>query len=406
MSKYVLMNKNTEVALIDYNTDVQAIVSIDSFINKEFAPLSVSAAKSNHISELKALNQWFKGRGIPSWRDNLDSILINLKIDAPEELLDKAFALSLSDQYWIKPIDSNINWKDINFFDNDFDSASFADATFSSLMRHENINFNTPNNTSDGMLKKAWIMKGNERILIKGGYKKSMQEPLNERLATLVSKKMNFEHVNYEVTKYNEAIVSACKCFITPDTELIYANDIIQMGKRNNNINEFNYYISILEEHGIINAREQLENMIVVDYLLMNEDRHTRNFGIIRNVNTLQWEKVAPIYDTGQSMNTQREFLDFNFTHGSGKLFSNTNYDFDKMLSLISDFTRFNVDCLCDVAEEWAMLLQEWKSLIKMDDTKVMALTNGFNIRVNKLKEYIKINSKKSILMFNSSQNN
>ena len=42
--------------------------------------------------------------------------------------------------------------------------------------------------------------------------------------------------------------------------------------------------------------------MFVVDYLTMNVDRHLKNFGIIRNVETLKWERVTPIFDTGQSM--------------------------------------------------------------------------------------------------------
>ena len=45
----------------------------------------------------------------------------NLKISSDRELLDKAFGLSLSDQYWLKPYNLDINYNEINFFDNDFD---------------------------------------------------------------------------------------------------------------------------------------------------------------------------------------------------------------------------------------------------------------------------------------------
>ena len=37
------------------------------------------------------------------------------------DLLDaKAYCLSLSDQYWVKRVDEDILWEDINFFDNEF----------------------------------------------------------------------------------------------------------------------------------------------------------------------------------------------------------------------------------------------------------------------------------------------
>ena len=37
---------------------------------------------------------------------------------------------------------------------------------------------------------------------------------------------------------------------------------------------------------------------------MLNEDRHLSNFGIIRDVKTLEWKQVCPIFDTGRSMNT------------------------------------------------------------------------------------------------------
>ena len=36
-----------------------------------------------------SLTDWFKGRGIPSLRDDLDLLLAKLNISSPEELLDK-----------------------------------------------------------------------------------------------------------------------------------------------------------------------------------------------------------------------------------------------------------------------------------------------------------------------------
>lgn len=38
------------------------------------------------------------------------------------------------------------------------------------------------------------------------------------------------------------------------------------------------------------------------DYILGNYDRHYRNFGAIRNVLDLTWERIAPIYDSGSSL--------------------------------------------------------------------------------------------------------
>lgn len=42
--------------------------------------------------------------------------------------------------------------------------------------------------------------------------------------------------------------------------------------------------------------------MLVLDYLIVNEDRHLNNFGLIRNAVTLEWIGTAPLYDNGNSM--------------------------------------------------------------------------------------------------------
>ena len=48
--------------------------------------------------------------------------------------------------------------------------------------------------------------------------------------------------------------------------------------------------------------------MLVLDYIIANEDRHYNNFGFIRNAESLEWMGFAPIYDSGTSLwyNTQK----------------------------------------------------------------------------------------------------
>ena len=88
--------------------------------------------------------------------------LDNLHIESTDELLDKAYGLSLSDQYWFKEESDSIEWKDINFFDHNFEYMGFMTASFSSSTQESSYNQQSlisPNNTTDGMLQKAWIIK-------------------------------------------------------------------------------------------------------------------------------------------------------------------------------------------------------------------------------------------------------
>ena len=242
MSKYILMNKNIEVAKIEYIDELDAIVEIAEVINGEYAPYGVLLEEKN---ALRSLNLWFKNRGIPSYRDGLDSLLLNLGLSAPDELLNRAFSLSLSDQYWLKPINSEVLYEDINFFTNPFNSVDFYNATFFDISS-DKLDFFTPNNTSDGLLKKTWIVENDVRYLLKGGYRKSMQEPINERLATMVCEALGFNHTPYEVVRHKDKLMSKCRCFIDENTELITADKLFTNNQKPNNVSDYQHYINIL----------------------------------------------------------------------------------------------------------------------------------------------------------------
>ena len=118
--KCVLMNKNIEVLIAEYDSAIGGFIKIYDVYDINYAPYILKSFYEkddiNNNPFRTNLSNWFKGRGIPSWRDKLDLLLYRLDITAPSELLDKSFALSLSDQYWLKPYNSNIEYDDINFF--------------------------------------------------------------------------------------------------------------------------------------------------------------------------------------------------------------------------------------------------------------------------------------------------
>lgn len=130
--KYILMNKNTPIVLIEYDTNYNKIRNIYEIYNIDYAPLSIITANKDKLEDLvQVMNKWFKRRSIPSWRKDVENLLEKLNVTAPEELLNKAYGLSLSDQYWIKEEKSSIKWNDINFFENDFKYKGYLEASLS-----------------------------------------------------------------------------------------------------------------------------------------------------------------------------------------------------------------------------------------------------------------------------------
>lgn len=251
----------------------------------------------------------------------------------------------MSDQYWVKPADSNIEYKDINFFEHDFKDSEFTNATFSSgVDSSAKISLISPNNTTDGRLKKTWIIENNKRYLLKGGYKNEVMQPFNEVLASMICERLGLNHIKYIIEVINEKVVSKCECFINTDTELIPAHQILYEIQKKENVYE--EYIKILENKGINNVREKLENMFILDYLILNEDRHLNNFGIIRNVNNLNW-------------------ID------------------------IKDIKRIDLSKLDGVVDEFDELLHKYQSTTIMTDRRINKICTLLISRINKLENII-----------------
>lgn len=388
--KCILMNKNTKVLSAEYHSSLGVFTDVYDIYDIDFAPVILKNVYNKEENLKVILSNWFKGRGIPLWRDDLDLLLAKLNISAPTELLDKAFGLSLSDQYWIKPYDSRIEYKDINFFEHDFKDTEFIDATFSNNTETSTkISLISPNNTTDGRLKKTWIIDDNKRYLLKGGYKNEVLQPFNEVLASMISKRLGFNYVSYTLEIVKDKVVSKCECFIDKNTELVSAYQILYNNCDKDNAYET--YIDLLEKKGIKDARSSLENMFILDYIMLNEDRHLNNFGIIRNVETLDWIGTAPIFDTGESLN----IIDYSdeevIINVEGRFFYNIN-NFDNILDCIKDLKKYNLNKLDGICEEFDDLLHKYQPITKMTDRRINKICTLLFSRISKLKK--KIDSK------------
>lgn len=96
----------------------------------------------------------------------------------------RSYGLSLSDQYWIRPAGSGLDWADVNFFDNGF-SDDMGDLLFGKEVWQGSLDLASPDNASDGLLMKRWKIIGGKRYLMKSGTMPFMQEPFNEVMASI-----------------------------------------------------------------------------------------------------------------------------------------------------------------------------------------------------------------------------
>lgn len=376
------MHKNISVVDLSIQDDVSTIVDIFDVQSKNHIPIGI--CDSSGELKLAKLNKWWKGRSIPASRQGLTEALDILNLSVPDELILKCYGLSLSDQYWVRPKDTGISWESINFFDNDF-SDDVGDALFGKVNSSEEFSLMSPDNTSDGLLKKKWKIIDGKRYLIKSGSNPFFQEPLNEFFATKLQEELEYmPFVKYSLSSENDIPYSLCENFITRDTELVNAIHINEAYAKKNDISAYMHFLNCCESFGLKNAREQVDYMLVIDFLIANSDRHFRNFGAIRDANTLEWISMAPVFDCGTSMwhnqissNIKPVKLD------ESKPFKKNHYlqiELVKSLDWV-DFNKLKI--MSDICNEI------YQQSLYIDDTRRSQLCYGIECRINLLEKVV-----------------
>lgn len=386
MSKFTLMNKNKKVFDFEYNDEDHLIVGFNRNYpdNEKYAPFGL--IKNDSIDK-NGFNKWWKNRQIPASRNGLKEVLNKSGIYDEDnfDLLDaRAYCLSLSDQYWVKKYNENILWEDINFFENEF-SEDIGKVLFNGGKTSLNINLNTPDMTSNGNYEKRWEIINGDRYLIKAGGKMINQEPFNEVIATKLYERIlnDDEYVKYEIAYDNEKAVSICKNFITPNTELIPAWKIDEYYEFRKSENKYEHYIGCLNKLNIPNANLLVDKMLICDFILANKDRHFNNFGVIRNVETLEFEKVAPIFDNGCSL-----WFDENDMYVGEFFLTKPFEEYEKkQVSLVKNISWLDISKLDGFAEDVKEILLSNKLLSTERIEKIIKQIKSRIEYVSKLKQ-------------------
>lgn len=245
------------------------------------------------------------------------------------------------------------------------------------------MNFSSPDNTSDGNLKKRWKIIGGRRCLVKGGSNPFRQQPFNEVIAAGIMKRLGIPYVPYTVTWNKGAPYSVCEDFVDNNTDLVSAWRIYDSQKKPNNLSVYGHFVNMCIKFGINDAVQFLDRMIVTDYIIANEDRHMNNFGLLRNAETLEWIGFAPIYDSGSSLGydklpgqirSEKEVV--------CKPFKNHHIE---QLKLISDFSWIDFDALSDVRELITQVFSTEGAEEYIDEARIKVIAESTERRINNL---------------------
>ena len=243
-------------------------------INHKLAPL--------HFQKGKSLEEWLKSRAIDSHRTNSRLLKKALRLENKDDLntVLAVNAVTITDNYWYKGKDENLTWEEVKFKENIFDNLALKgdpDAFLNNPSR-------TPELTNIGSFEKCWKLENNKWWLYKYG---NQNQIFSELFIYNIGKKLGFNMAKYE---FCDGYIKSLD--FTNNRQYNYEPISSVLNDNEDYNTNFEYFYSLSEEI----AKEYLK-MIYLDSICYNMDRHTNNYGLLRNAKTGEILSLAPNFD-------------------------------------------------------------------------------------------------------------
>lgn len=245
------------------------------------------------------VSRWLRQRSIPKNRAYVHSFLskCGLNLNRPINIIKVSKGLSLNDCYWVVEEGFIGKYEDFNLYDNPFSRilALIAFTGYGSSVRTSLAS--CPEFTTNGMLAKCWRRDNGKIKLYKGGTtgaSNAGNEPYSEFYAYQVARAMGINAIPYGLAKWQSVLCSTCELFTSKDYAFIPVGRIVKSGGMQA---VRKYYQGLGQE--FVSA---LDDMLVLDALIFNTDRHFGNFGFLVDNKTGKIAAPAPLFDHGNAL--------------------------------------------------------------------------------------------------------
>ena len=289
-STYYLMNKDNKILEFSI-TETPLGESIEQ--TKEF-----SANKPIAFNDIAT---WIDTRNYAKHKTHFKQWLNEWGIDTAKGFIDITHCLGINDSLWIKSTDSTLHWSDINLYHNDFSDVAQKTAFETGLhgLQISSTDLISPEFTSEGTAPKCWRKEGDSIYLYKArltGASNFGLEANAEYISSNIAQQIVGENsIRYELTMFKDNLCSKCELFTTEDEGYVPFYKFVDPNKHYT----LNDVLNICKEMGYENECRQ---MILVDSIIFNQDRHLGNFGFIVDNDTYKIKGFAPLFDYNSSM--------------------------------------------------------------------------------------------------------
>lgn len=233
-----------------------------------------------YLLKTKDLIGWLESRAIDSRRANSRLLKKALRISPKDALTTvlKVQGAMVIDSYWFREEGSDITYDEVRFSENLFDKLA---------LRGDPNSFNqpysrTPELTNIGSFEKCWRRKDGHWQMLKSG---NDLENFSELFIYIFGKRMGFEMASYELEDgyvRSEDFTNGASVNFEPAAGIVLDNE--------DYTDNFNALLPLSEK-----AARQYVGMVWLDAVCFNMDRHTQNYGVLRDVETGEILSLAPL---------------------------------------------------------------------------------------------------------------
>lgn len=249
--------------------------------------------------DAEGVSRWLRNRTIPKNRAYVSSFLAKcgMSINRPMNIIRVSKGMSLNDCYWVVEEGFGGSFDKYNLYENRFSRilGLIAFTGFGSSVRSSLAS--CPEFTTNGMLPKCWRRVEGKIQLFKGGTKGASNtgfEPYSEYYACQIAKVLGIDTVDYSIAKWKGELCSTCELFTSKQRSFIPVGRLVRKGGMKA---VRAYYESLGKKY-----TKALDDMLVLDAVICNTDRHFGNFGFMVDNKTNKIVEPAPLFDHGNSL--------------------------------------------------------------------------------------------------------
>lgn len=326
--------------------------------------------------------EWIRKRKQMYCVRNAKQFLRELGLESTEQFIEQTHLVSLSDSFWVKSDDSSLTWSDVSPFRNNyskrigtyalegFDIGETGEKTYSPVIGTSG-SFPHTWKIEDGRIK---FIKAGSKYTLGGG--NSGREPFSEYYAYIISKFLGFKCVAYELAEHTRHdgrvdIVTKCDCYTTEQVGAVSAYEL--------GLSSYESVLGYCSSHSKESLSSALD-MLFLDSLLMNTDRHFGNIEFLVDNDSLKVLGLAPICDNNRSMLPMYIEGYDNLSETIEELYAYDGKTFDELYRLVLKYRSYKTELF--KLRELRLLAPE---TVGIKEERLKFLNNFLQLRVEHL---------------------